>query len=361
MKNYISNTKRLIVCLTLFLLIVNPSFAALTRQEITITNSVAQILTDYQAKIVITNTDTGFWSAVKTDGSDIRFKDSNENSLPYWLESFNHTTDSATIWVKIPSIPASGSAIIFLDFGDASLTSESSGNSTFVFFDDFSTFDSTKWAISTGGAYSLGTSIITITTGSVYSKTTVAAQQGLLTEAKIKWLNATGNSESGLSIANAQLTATTNASINKLVYTCSGASASTIIKTYAADGLAASYNITSGTTETTIVASTYYILGQAISTDQIITFLDRSALSTYNGSWTSLYYIFLGYLFGSASAATDIADTVFDWVIVRKYASTEPSATLGRVYNIPSSYSFSGYVATGSTLLEGVTVVLKNR
>jgi len=74
---------------------------------------------------------------MKSDFSDLRFTDSSgTTSIPYWKES---TTAGATttVWVNLPSLPASGSATIYMYFGNSSATSSDSGASTFPFFEDF--------------------------------------------------------------------------------------------------------------------------------------------------------------------------------------------------------------------------------
>jgi hypothetical protein len=120
MKRQVFNSVLLILC-SIFC-ILNCVYG-IYRQEITITNSTANSLTDYQVKISIDSSKATFWANVKSDGGDIRFKDLNNNLIFYWVESFDYTGKTASIWVKVPSIPASGSTKVYLDFGDSSLSS----------------------------------------------------------------------------------------------------------------------------------------------------------------------------------------------------------------------------------------------
>ena len=109
------------------------------RRMVTISNPGATILTNYQVKITIDNT-FDFPSA-NSDGSDIRIADSDEvTPLSFWIEEWNTTQSSATIWVKVPSVPVEGTSI-YLYYGNNTATSESDGTSTFKFFDDFSNND----------------------------------------------------------------------------------------------------------------------------------------------------------------------------------------------------------------------------
>ena len=77
------------------------------RAPVVITETSGSALTDYQVKVVV-----AYDSDMKSDFSDVRFADNTgATELSYWLES---KTDSstATFWVKVPSIPASGPTTI---------------------------------------------------------------------------------------------------------------------------------------------------------------------------------------------------------------------------------------------------------
>ena len=70
---------------------------------------------------------------------------------------------SAIVWVKIPTIPASGTTTIYMYYGNPSATDASNGPATFDFFDDFNdgTVDTNKWTITgdiieTGGYLQVG-------------------------------------------------------------------------------------------------------------------------------------------------------------------------------------------------------------
>ena len=55
--------------------------------------------------------------------------------LPHWTESW--APGNATIWVKVPSLPANGSTLLYLFYGNSAATSTSNGYTTFDLFDDF--------------------------------------------------------------------------------------------------------------------------------------------------------------------------------------------------------------------------------
>lgn len=110
------------------------------RKLITVTNNEGSELVGYQSRVSL---DGSFpWGHVKSDGSDIRFTMSDGTSdIAFWIESWTYNS-SATIWVKIPSIPVSGTAV-YLYYDNSSATSAANGNTTFEFFDDFETSTTT--------------------------------------------------------------------------------------------------------------------------------------------------------------------------------------------------------------------------
>ncbi|HIP25456.1 MAG TPA: DUF2341 domain-containing protein [Archaeoglobus profundus] len=100
------------------------------------------LLTDYQILVTL---DRNFnWSAVKRDGSDIRFVDTYGNELSYWIEEWNYGS-SAKIWVNVSIIPKYKNITIYMYYGNSSAESKSDGFRTFIFFDDFDDGDISDW------------------------------------------------------------------------------------------------------------------------------------------------------------------------------------------------------------------------
>ncbi|MBP1928332.1 C1A family cysteine protease/subtilisin family serine protease [Methanolinea mesophila] len=128
----------------------------------TITGSPAGDQTDYQVRFKVYRTsgsDSGenvfLGSGVKPDFSDLRFTTSDNTPFPYWIQETG--SDYALVWVRIPSIPSAGTQI-YLYYGNPSAPAVSSGESTFVFFDDFNDnhLDSAKWTgVASGGSSAL--------------------------------------------------------------------------------------------------------------------------------------------------------------------------------------------------------------
>lgn len=115
------------------------------RKPVTIDNSGnANTLTDYQILVTLDTQSLILAGKMKTDGGDIRFTDSDKLTLlNYWIESGMNTA-STKIWVKVPSISVFSSKIIYVYYGNPSVSSASNGTNTFEFFDDFSE-DLSKW------------------------------------------------------------------------------------------------------------------------------------------------------------------------------------------------------------------------
>jgi len=92
-------------------------------------------LNDYQILVII---DTSYLISngyLKNDCSDIRFLDSDKNTLlNYWIES-GCNTNNTKIWVKVPNIPANSKKIIYFVSGNENAKSLSNKDSVFPLFD----------------------------------------------------------------------------------------------------------------------------------------------------------------------------------------------------------------------------------
>jgi hypothetical protein len=71
------------------------------------------------------------------DFSDLRFTTSDhQNSISYWIESYTES-DSAVVWINVPSIGASATETVYMYYGNPSASSESNPETTFDVFLDF--------------------------------------------------------------------------------------------------------------------------------------------------------------------------------------------------------------------------------
>lgn len=117
-------------------------------KEITVSENSGSTLMAYQVLVQLSS--SNFPTNARSDGADIRFTDASNNELSYWIESWDYAGRSAKIWVKVPNIPASAATTIRLYYGNPSAGSSSSGDATFDLYDDFSgtSLDVSKWSSS---------------------------------------------------------------------------------------------------------------------------------------------------------------------------------------------------------------------
>jgi hypothetical protein len=104
-----------------------------------------------------------YQAKARLDYGDIRFADSDGSTqLNYWQEV------DGKFWVKVPSIPASTTKTIYVYYGNPNTTSQSNGDTTFEFFDDF-VDNRNNWVVRSGsGSITTfnGVSVLSYTGGS---------------------------------------------------------------------------------------------------------------------------------------------------------------------------------------------------
>lgn len=107
------------------------------QRAVTVTNASGSYESGYQALVSLTSGNFDF-AAAKSDGSDIRITDTNQLTvLPYWIESYDPTGQTAKIWVKT-DMPSSGAKTLYIYSANPLASSKSDGQNTFLFWDDFS-------------------------------------------------------------------------------------------------------------------------------------------------------------------------------------------------------------------------------
>jgi len=95
------------------------------KREVQLINTTSFNLENYIVGITLDSSNFDF-SKARFDGSDIRFTGSDGVTLlDYWIKDYNHTNQKATIWIKIPSIPANQTKSIYIYYGNMNATSQS--------------------------------------------------------------------------------------------------------------------------------------------------------------------------------------------------------------------------------------------
>ena len=90
------------------------------RRAIEVSNPCGEETTDYQVQITLDST-FDFGHALP-DGSDLRVTDSDGLTIiPYWVETWDPAGQTASIWVKVPTLPAAGTTV-YLYYGNPSPT-----------------------------------------------------------------------------------------------------------------------------------------------------------------------------------------------------------------------------------------------
>ena len=103
------------------------------RIKINITENSGSSLANYQVNITLTSNNFNGWSYLNKNCSDIRFIDSDDTTeLSYWIKKCDVDQNEIIVWVKIPSISASSSKIIYMYYNNTNAISESNFTSTFI-------------------------------------------------------------------------------------------------------------------------------------------------------------------------------------------------------------------------------------
>ena len=274
-------------------------------------------LADYQVKLVVP-----YNSRMKSDFSDVRFTGSDGSTvLSYWIEDYA-SSGSANFWVKVGAVP-SGSSTIYMYYGDPSASSSSSGDNTFIFFDDFSgsRLSALKWVSGNdgeGSSVTVSGGYLRLQTPSgggkyyVYASTRNLLSLPLSVEARVR--ASSGDCCHGFT-GTGPAQSTTYDAPNMMDY--SRVSILPIVNDFNVNGFSVnsstipadtwvrySVKVSSGASNCTIGSSTYF-------NNQ--SFSDSSEYLKLNvRKW---YY------------SNGIYD--WDWVAVRNYASKEPTASKG--------------------------------
>jgi hypothetical protein len=117
---------------------------------------------DYQIKIELTASNFDY-SKTKANGEDIRFFDGDDDQLNYWIEDWN-VGGTSTVWVKVDD---SGTDEIYMYYGNPDVNSAGSGPAVFEFFDGFDYMDESEltqvWGKHGSPTIELSDSIVTVT------------------------------------------------------------------------------------------------------------------------------------------------------------------------------------------------------
>ncbi len=319
------------------------------RKQVNLTG-ISSSQTDFPTKITVDTATLISANKMQSTCADVRFADANGKLLPYWIETGTNACNTATtiIWVKVPSVPTTGATIYFY-YGNSNAASAANGDNVFDFFDDFSsgTLNTTKWT--TNGTNSNSAGEQTITTGAIYTNTAITpTTQNRIFEARAKWT--TLGSYSGIVTSNTNSVNGGNGNLNKMSGLFSNGVTNIQQMAFAGDGSSASYNVVSNVLQYTPTSNTYYYTGFLYDGTTVKYLQNRTVTNSYATSVQYSPFVILGYFAGSLSAAADGTDLTVDFVDVRKYVATEPTATFAsEEVNTPPLLYYKFNDGTGTT------------
>lgn len=106
------------------------------RRGVTVINP-GGLLTGHAVRLSLRGDNFDF-SKAKPDGSDIRILDDNQIAeLVHWVQDWDSAGQSATVYVKLDSLASSGSATLWLYYGNVAAVSAADPSSTLAFWEDF--------------------------------------------------------------------------------------------------------------------------------------------------------------------------------------------------------------------------------
>ncbi|HCC46818.1 MAG TPA: hypothetical protein DEQ38_01680 [Elusimicrobia bacterium] len=122
------------------------------RENLRVAEKSGASLVDYQLLVKFDSLAAIKQGRMKPDCADLRFANSDEKTgLNYWLEG-GCGTPEARAWVRLPFLAKNSVKNLYMYYGGPAAVSESSGDATFILFDDFNdgTVEESKWRLLPG-------------------------------------------------------------------------------------------------------------------------------------------------------------------------------------------------------------------
>jgi len=296
-------------------------------------------LTNYQVQLTLELTEWYNNGYLNETGKDIRFADDSGQGLNFWIENLNVTGGNSTIWVKVPELTTAGTRI-YLYIGNPDAEKKSDGSEVFDLFDDFegTSLDS-KWYDSdtSSGSHDVSNSILTVDTGGIglQNPLNFRLQDGYMVETKCLF-NDSGSWYSGThpEFSSSQFTTGGNGAGDATILYMREQNVPDIYY-WIGDGSTSSYSLGSGIdTGWDSEEDKWYLTGASViggDTDSTAKlWRDGVNITTLSGiTWyRDMNYTSLGSFNGGTS---DIQDTSYDWIRIRKYTPYDPTVSIGNV------------------------------
>ncbi len=294
-------------------------------REITVKESSGNTLTNYQVFVQLSGSN---FPTTTSNGADIRFTDANGNEMSYWIENWDYTGKSGSIWVKVQNIPSNGNTILKMYYGNTNARGVSNGETTFDFFDDFLgiTLDTNKWTtggygIYKGVFYDISDGSLNLWSDNIWRilrmNIVLSPSQKVVVETKFL-KTADSNWHQSFLVQNDAIDS------NRLGFLDTNYAGSNMgIQKIATGG--GSYPKDFG-----IFDSNAWYISRIIKKSDTTIYIDalnsdRRSINNYETTqplWSSLTWTWVSWQY-------ETIHVKFDWIFVRKYASQEPIITLG--------------------------------
>jgi hypothetical protein len=334
-----SRASKVVLLLAFLAVLITPALALdgwEYYREVTITNNVAQTLTDYQVNFTLDTASLIAQGKMRSDCGDLRVTQSDEQTLlPYWIEPTTCNTNNTRIWTKVPSISASSSVTIYMWYGNPQATSAMNGSAVFLLYNDWESGTLEGWNILSGGG--TGSASVVLLDGryqlklhapSTFNRVQAnkafnSSTAGYMIETVFKTGSSVGD---GIVLGfsdGSMISASCDQPKNAYYYAVArDINTNDYIERYSwgvGTPLASRSN--------TLSANTYYRVGFSWYGNTLTAFFnDAPVLSVIDTTFSSFTYVFI---------SADLNDKYFDWLFVRKFVSPEPNISIGATELIP--------------------------
>jgi len=302
----------------------------LFRRPLDITEQSGNTLTDYQVKITLNSSNFDFSHLYRSDGKDIAVGDGEGNLYPIYIEEMDLDNQKATIWVKVPEIPANQTITLYLYYGNSEAPNLSDPYSTFVFFDDFTALDEEIWEVNSSN-YTVSMGNLRLNSGGISLKNPLAEgyEWRKIVEVKLQYVDVADAYSGAVVIASSPHVQADNAGSDALIMAFRQKN-QTKLYWWVADGSDASYNIKDAEEVQDTENGQWYVIGLVYDHTNAHIYVNGTKVKGNVGHvfQKDLRYITLGYYTGYD---VNIQDTIYDWVRVRRtiLPDAEPSVSVG--------------------------------
>jgi hypothetical protein len=131
------------------------------------------------------------YAGAQAQGGDIRFMDQHQQALDYWIESWDPVQGSV-LWVRVPE---AGTSSFTMLSGNPAAAPVSSGENTFIFFDDFAgtALDTARWEEKGDGTVTVSNGLTSVGEKALFTKDSIPDIYGSVIDVRGKFRGWTGD------------------------------------------------------------------------------------------------------------------------------------------------------------------------